>query len=392
MKKIMLFGTVALAGIISSCSSDETLSTEIQNGDLQEIKIGFGANTVVTTRGTGTVGATETEGNAWNGQKINIFMLERGTTKIAEFENEGQIYASEVFVAPTAAASGIATPENNRVKYYPTQGAFDFWGYRLDRCETGAYTVSDDKIEIPFTMDGSQDIMVGKAEPSAEEIAACKKDGGNPEPERIYSAFSARRNIQPNITFKHLLSRLTFSVIAGNKAICTDDRVKVDTIEVVSKYTGKLIAAYTGSDIDQIVFDDATQALALKQRAPGAATNDILVALKPVVPEWDEVGSVAKETAVGEALLVAPSREYKLIIRLSQTVKTDYSNPSEIAVKKFAYEDVLTTPSGFEAGKSYNVKITVYGLSEIKVNTVLTPWVDGGNIEMNPEDNGRQTI
>lgn len=388
MKKIMLLGAVALAGIISSCSSDETLSSNNQNSDLQEIKIGFGANTVVSTRGTGTVGSTDGGTNSWNGQKINIFMLERGTTNLALFENEGAIYDNEVFVAPTAVASGIALPEDNRVKYYPTQGAFDFWGYRLDSCETGPYTVSADKIEIPFTMDGSQDIMVGKAVPTPEEIAACKKDGGEPEPERIYSAFAARRGIQPNITFKHLLSRLTFSVIAGNEAICKDDSVKVDTIEVVSKFTGKLIAAYTGSDINQIVFEDSTKALALKQRALGAETKDTLVELKPVVPEWDEVGSVAKETAVGEALLVAPSADYKLIIRLSQTVKTNYSNLSATEVKKFAYEDVLTTPSGFEAGKSYNVKITVYGLSEIKVNTVLTPWVDGGDIDMIPEDNG----
>ena len=392
MKKIMLCGAVALAGIISSCSSDETLSSNNQNSDLQEIKIGFGANTVVSTRGTGTVGSTDGGTNSWNGQKINIFLLERGTTNLALFENEGAIYDNEVFVAPIAMASGIALPEDNRVKYYPTQGAFDFWGYRLDGCETGPYTASADKIEIPFTMDGSQDIMVGKAVPTDEEKAACKKDGGEPEPDRIYSAFAARRNIQPNITFKHLLSRLTFSVLAGNRAICDPDGVKVTAIEVVSKNSGKLIAAYTGSEIDQIVFDDTETNLILKQRATGAATNENLVDLEPVTPEWNDEGDVAQETAVGEALLVAPSAEYKLIIRLSQTVKTDYSDPSATTVKEFAYEDVLNTAGGFLAGKSYNVKITVYGLSEIKVNTTLTPWVDGGNIDMIPEDNGRPTI
>ena len=392
MKKIMLCGAVALAGIISSCSSDETLSSNNQNSELQEIKIGFGANTVVSSRGTGTVGSTDAGTNSWNGQKLNIFMLERGTLNLAQFENEGPIYDNEVFVAPTALASGIALPEDNRVKYYPTQGAFDFWGYRLDGCETGAYSINGNNLEIPFEMDGSQDIMVGKAVPTAEEIAACKKDGGEPEPERIYSAFAARRDIQPNITFKHLLSRLTFSVIAGNQAICASDGVKVTAIEVVSKNSGKLIAAYTGEEINQIVFDDTETNLVLKQRALGAATNEDLVDLEPVTPEWDDVSGVAKETAVGEALLVAPTAQYKLIIRLSQTVKTDYSDPSASTVKDFAYEDVLTTAGGFLAGKSYNVKITVYGLSEIKVSTTLTPWEEGGNIDMTPEDNGRPTI
>ena len=46
------------------------------------------------------------------------------------------------------------------------------------------------------------------------------------------------------------------------------------------------------------------------------------------------------------------------------------------------------TDDVFKAGYSYNVNITVYGLSEIKINTTLTPWIDGGNIDMNPEDDG----
>ena len=50
------------------------------------------------------------------------------------------------------------------------------------------------------------------------------------------------------------------------------------------------------------------------------------------------------------------------------------------------------TDDVFKAGYSYNVNITVYGLSEIKINTTLTPWVDGGNIDMNPEDEGTPSV
>jgi hypothetical protein len=40
-----------------------------------------------------------------------------------------------------------------------------------------------------------------------------------------------------------------------------------------------------------------------------------------------------------------------------------------------------------EAGSSYNVQVIVYGLEEIKVKTILAPWVDGGNVEIDPDAN-----
>ena len=43
--------------------------------------------------------------------------------------------------------------------------------------------------------------------------------------------------------------------------------------------------------------------------------------------------------------------------------------------------------AGFLAGSSYNVTITVYGLSKIDINTELTPWENGGEIELDPVDN-----
>lgn len=58
--------------------------------------------------------------------------------------------------------------------------------------------------------------------------------------------------------------------------------------------------------------------------------------------------------------------------------------------KEYTYEadlkNTVNPEKGFEPGYSYNVTITVYGLSEIQITTTLIPWKDGGNIEMNPED------
>ena len=395
MKKLFLMGAVASLSLLASCSSDDDLSTGGKN-DLQQIKIGMGVQaTVGTTKGTGTVGSVGEENNKWAGQAINIYMFNKGTLDVAKFDGV-DIYNNAAFNAPTAASTGLATAADHSVKYYPTQAAFDFWGYRLDDAIQGSPAVSEDgtKQEVGFTLDGSQDIMVGKATPTEDDLTKCA------DAEKIYSAYAARRGVQPDIKFKHLLSRLVFSVTGGNKDACDDTHgVKVTGIKVKSKYTGKLIVAYTpdAQVTDQLVPTEDVKDLVLMQRdADDTNGNNNLVALEAKNPEWDTDADKAKKTNIGEAILAVPADNYELTIELSQLVKTQEAyndgrtdHPAVEETKTFSYNDVIKlTDDVFKAGYSYNVNITVFGLSEIKINTTLTPWEDGGNIDMNPEDNG----
>ena len=400
MKKLFLMGAVASLGLLASCSSDDDLSTGGKN-DLQQIKIGMGVQaTVGTTKGTGTVGSVGEENNKWAGQAINIYMFNKGTLDVAQFEG-ADIYNNAAFYAPTAASTGLATAADHSVKYYPTQAAFDFWGYRLDDAIQGEPAVSEDgqKQEVGFELDGSQDIMVGKANPTEEDLTKCADEA------KIYSAYAARRGVQPDIVFKHLLSRLVFSITGGNKDACDDTYgVKVTGIKVKSKYTGKLIVAYTpdAEVTNELVPTEDVKDLVLMQRATDDTNgNNNLVTLEAKNPQWDTEADKAKKTNIGEAILAVPADNYELTIELSQKVKTQeaYDEPkpeggsnhhdAEYDFKKFSYKDVIKlTDDVFKAGYSYNVNITVFGLSEIKINTTLTPWVDGGNIDMNPEDEG----
>lgn len=387
-------GAVASLGLLASCSSDDDLSTGGKN-DLQQIKIGMGVQaTVGATRGTGTVGDVGEANNKWAGQAINIYMFNKGTLDVAQFDGE-DIYNNKEFVAPTAISSGLATAKDHSVKYYPTQAAFDFWGYRLDDAIQGSPAVSDDgtKQEVGFTLDGSQDIMVGKATPTVDDLTKCA------DAEKIYSAYAARRGVQPDIKFKHLLSRLVFSVTGGNKAACDNKYgVKVTGIKVESKYTGKLIVAYTPDaqvDNELVPTEDVKDLVLMQREAADVNKNNNLVALEAKNPEWDADADKAKKTSIGEAILAVPADTYKLTIELSQLVKTQeaYNDGTDHEAveetKKFSYTDVIKLADDvFKAGYSYNVNITVFGLSEIKINTTLTPWEDGGNIDMNPEDEG----
>lgn len=419
-------GAVASLGLLASCSSDDDLSTGGNGKDgLQQIKIGMGVQANVATRGTGTVGAVGEKENTWANQTVNVYMLNKGTLDLAKFGDD-PIYDNTVLTTPADNASGIATElveGKAQYKYYPTtKTAFDFWGYRLDDANkaTGIedqegtdskvavtsgefvpYT-SGDSLLIGFKIDGTQDIMAGKAVPTEEEITKC---GGE---DNIYSAFAARRDVQPNIKFEHLLSRLNFQVLAGAESTTdANTGVKVTGITVKSKATGKLVIAYQGEATtfanvsDQLIVDkdaDAEKDAALLKelkvmQRDGSNLNANLVALQPVTPKWNN--GMALATQVGEALLAIPADKYEITINLKQRVqvKGDKNSPNEetdFQDKEYTYtadlKNTVNPEKGFEPGYSYNVTITVYGLSEIKITTTLIPWKDGGNIEMNPED------
>ena len=421
-------GAVASLGLLASCSSDDDLSTGSNGKDgLQQIKIGMGVQANVATRGTGTVGAVGAENNKWAGQAVNVYMLNKGTLDLAKF-GEDPIYENTVLTTPADNASGIATEFDRDgttplYKYYPTtKTAFDFWGYRLDDANKATGTadqegtdskvavkngeffpyINGDSLLIGFQIDGTQDIMAGKAVPTEVDITKC---GGE---DNIYSAFAARRDVQPNIKFEHLLSRLNFQVLDGKKTETTDPdkAVKVTGITVKSKATGKLVIAYKGEAAfenvsDQLIVDrddDAEKDAALLKelkvmQRDGGNLNAALVALQPVTPKWNN--GTAMATQVGEALLAIPADKYEITINLKQRVQVqgDKISPNEetdYQDKEYTYtadlKNTVNPEKGFEPGYSYNVTITVYGLSEIQITTTLIPWKDGGNIEMNPED------
>ncbi len=429
MKKLFLMGAVASLGLLASCSSDDDLSTGGNGKDgLQKIKIGMGVQANVATRGTGTVGAVGEKGNTWAKQTVNVYMLNKGTLDLAKFGTD-PIYENAVLTTPDGNASGIATEFDGDgttplYKYYPTdKNAFDFWGYRLDDANDTTATDQDgsataaaiknnkfvpytsgDSLLIGFKIDGTQDIMAGKAVPTEEEINKC---GGETN---IYSAYAARRDVQPNIKFEHLLSRLNFQVLAGAESTTdANTGVKVTGITVKSKATGKLVIAYQGEATtfanvsDQLIVDkdaDAEKDAALlkelkvmQRDASSTSLTDNLVDLQPVTPKWNN--GMALATQVGEALLAIPANEYEITINLQQKVqvkgdKGHPTDPDDFQTKDYTYtadlKNTVNPDKGFEPGYSYNVTITVYGLSEIQITTTLIPWKDGGNIEMNPED------
>lgn len=426
MKKMFLFA-LAAAGMLTACSNDDTLGGNgDQNVSEQQIRLGV-ASSKVQTRGTGTVGGMTDAENVWAGQTLWVYMLQKGSMDLAYYKAPAvggvatpdvEVFNNKKFTAPDAAnntKSGLATTADGTIAYYPVSGNYDFWGYRVDDAagatpvvktvdDTGAAVEANvaTKRVVDITIDGSQDIMAGKAVPSTDEVTKLGNYADN-----FYSAYAARKGVQPNITFNHLLTRFTFEVRAGSKATAglpaggNTDAVKVTGVSVDSKTTGTLTVAYTGETkeaADLLTFTGDASALKLMQRDETVADNNAaLIDLKPVTLTWPATGeaTVGDAIKVGEALLVAPGEtEYPLTINLSQDV---LEKVGEVKVTKPLEQKATIKMDGvkkFEPGKSYKVTITVYGLQEIEVTATLVAWADGGSIDIDDDrdpNNGKYT-
>lgn len=425
MKK-MFFFALAAAGMLTACSNDDTLGGNgDQNVSEQQIRLGV-ASSKVQTRGTGTVGGMTDAENVWAGQTLWVYMLQKDSMDLAYYKApavgttaaaETEVFNNKKFNAPNAAdntKSGLATTADGTIAYYPVSGNYDFWGYRVDDAVAGDPVVklvndAGDEVAadqatkrvVDIKIDGSQDIMAGKAAPSTDEVAKLGNYADN-----FYSAYAARKGVQPNITFEHLLTRFTFEVRAGSKATAglpaggNTDAVKVTGVSVGSKTTGTLTVAYTGATkkaAELLTFTGDASPLILKQRDEAVADNNApLVALKPVTLTWtDDAATIGDVLKVGEALLVAPGEtEYPLTIALSQDVLQKVGeNKVTMPLEQKATIKMDGTKT-FEPGKSYKVTITVYGLEDIRVTATLVPWADGGSIDIDDDrdpNNGKYT-
>lgn len=276
MNKKFYLALVATAALFASCSSDDVIGNARENA-LDEnapakIEIGI-APTVEVSRGTGRVGDTST-GDQWAGQEFSVLMLEKGTM-MGAYEDVARTTPIIKGTKMTATGTAVVSLENDAI-YYPTTSAngaavYDFWGYRLDNSEVlnasefdfqGYDDATATQIAVPFEINGTQDIMVATTAPSDAAYAAAN-------PNNIYSAKSARNGVKPNLSFKHLLSSLTFKVKAKSRDITTaatnpttdanwQAGYQITNITLKSKATGKLVVAYTGDvEPDRIVWDAA---------------------------------------------------------------------------------------------------------------------------------------
>lgn len=403
MKK-SLFIVALAATALTGCRKDDSFVNNTNNEQEGElIALHLGSPVSVTTRSTGAVGdLTESAANIWNGQELNVFMLETGyiipatetytiesTDKYQGVTESDPATTANLFwntkvYAPTEGTSGLATyGPNYQKKYYPTVGTFDFFAYHDDDAaekfdanvtltvpetetdeETGKNITTGD-IKVGVLIDGSQDLMVAKAA-LTEEQKASEKFAGKEQEERdgemtntYYSAYAARRGVQPNFKFEHLLSRFVFTVTPGKESAAGDTGVIINKIYIKDvKNEAQMIVASTN---DIYTYDESgkfnadafldwakvseeegaaykTSNMCLQQRNEEGSIEELdtvkLNWIKAVGTEGQEdyVAAHGLKEKIGESLLLpAGVEQYELVIEYSERPNLDAANNGEYA-------------------------------------------------------------
>lgn len=437
MKKINFFYAAAAALAMTACTSNEALEqlTAQQVEGLEPINLGYAstAATASKTRGTGTVGNLNTDESAETAAsfaKKNLYVLmtctdENGQWDFTKVAGLTELPFDGTYVARAEAQKsfddqtgksvwGINYKKYNgsQTRYYPTNYVSQFFAVHLDDAATTTPDfahVEDEPAILPenieaakvveFTIDGNNDLMAGKAWNLNEEEAAF--DG--------YSAKTSRAGIVPRIHMEHLLTRFTFEVVPGHSN-CKGMFVEKVALEDLNDH-GQIIAAYKGGDVeglhkDVIVWDEeSTNTFYLKSAETAVLDPDNIDPendpysdqeyckdLEPMEITEDMVADEKIQNKVGkkigEAMFVRPTVGDPEPIKMKVWTKHITAEGTEIETETPVKVQLKGTDGllPFEAGYSYNVKIIVYGISEIEIEAELEPWIDGGDLDADIED------
>lgn len=380
--------------MMASCAKDKTIALDNgADGTPEEIILGAGQYLSAeveqgqpmkaASRGIGSVGDLGTENN-WNGETVYVYgIVPALTEKDGQFAINGEAATAPAGTKGETVTSTLAWKETGKHYYYDGNNVYDFYGCHVDDAATEAMTIpggtnlAEYGFSVPVTINGTQDLMV--AMPNKENDRTV--EGVDPEvttTDNLYSAWSSRRGVKPNLVFKHVLTRLTFKAKCGD-ASAPPQPVKITSIQVTNAISdGTLTIIPANSGTQGFVAGTTTANFALMASASNPGTSKELETFL-----GEEITNVADFEQIGVPMMLVPGEKYTIVINTEQNM--DGAGDIEENEKGTITKEV-TIDGGFLAGTNYNINITVYGLQEIAVDATLTAWEEGGDIDIDPDD------
>lgn len=425
MKK-SYFGVLTLSALMmASCSQDSVYVGEdpdaggqvIDNVEMSTMPIQF-SSPMPKTKGTGTV--DNVDGTVdWGERTVRVYAVEKGTMPTDLTVRATAPLLSGVDIRPADAVDGVITVKDTETYYYPRKGAFDFYGFYSDDAVAGplkdavTYDAGKQSYYAPFTIDGTQDLMMAKAAPN-QEVTDYNQD-------LLFSAQSARDGYRPKLTLEHQLARLSFYVIWGDETIENSnpsDEVFVQSLTVKGlKTEGQMHFMAVDDANRKIEWTDVTSDLPIKELDADGNSQDLNTGLDTSIDVNDYATKAEFETAlegaglsieqvlgkyhptkvaeeknatvVGTPIMVEPKAGtdgYTIDLVLVQYYdKEGNLIPEEQRPTVYPPITVTLDEGDFEAGKNYNIKLKANSLEIIQVEVDVKPWEEGGDVEIDPD-------
>lgn len=422
--KISIFLAAALLAVFACSKNPDSPAEVIVIADNTPQPVLFSSNLSGVRTTTKAVGAID----KWNGtDSLFIVSLEKDgqggyifTKKVKEKENDQEIEVEKnaIFIdnvlaySPYDAVSGdinlynpAATAANE--PFYYGEGYYDFFGYYLDGAAVNKYKgdetftdgtipypkgtpvleVDTDKnlISVDVAIDGTQDIMIAKADidKDTKDIDINKA--------KVYSAYSARRAVKPDLVFKHQLSRFKFEIISGSQIVA--DNVYVVGLSVESDSLATFAVAGNIPE-NNLIESSHPGFLKLWHHPTPDAPLTILdgsessrIKCPAYTPKTDTTSPRDTVKIDGSILAIPGKSVYKLNLDLYQEGYTAATGvPRDLEID-FANITGGTGAGKAEAGYQYKVYIYVYGLEIVEVKVTLDEWKDGGTVTIDPDEN-----
>ena len=389
MKKYLLIPAIAILAL--ACNKSGGKGAVVPVDDTSPVPVTFRSNleATVTTKGDGVL-------DSWDGtQDIYVYGLSRddegkylipapGSAPYDGTNPNAYLINNEKASSPDSGDSGAIyvynpqSPNPQEYFFYAEGRKYSFYAYYVDDAANPIVpTATTEAIQLPVTIDGTQDIMVAKTDPAKDIL------GTGVSVDRAYSAYSARRSVVPNLVFEHQLSRFNFKVKAGNPE--TEQQVVIKSLSVKSKTKGTLVIATNDESANHWgLTPDPTD--------PGSDIPVIIPANHHPVYYDPQVNPNPSIPVFGDPVMVMPGEQvYDLTLIIGQA---DYTG-GDFKVDNLKIHFAPQNPedgkySGPDAvadkGNSYDVTIVVYGLHQVDVNVTLTAWDNShGSFELDPD-------
>lgn len=402
MKKYFIFAAAAI--VAASCAKTPA---PVQTPDGPEAPAVEGK--VAVQFGTNVVSNVETKApiTNWASQDLYILGFPRKSVTQTEGTSTVTIDYETAFInnvtatAPAGGTSGIITNLYSNASesipfYYEGTKTYDFFGYYVGNAAnpiTPTITEAKDGYTLPIKIDGTQDIMVAKADHSyACDIAFGDTTPGNGENNRTkvpdnwkddyaFSAYAARRGVHPYLQFEHLLTQLSFTVTSGSD-FSKSPQLKVTKVEIVNA-TADTTLCVAGANLAFI----ADNPQSTKNWTPLSVKNNDADALTPV----DIPSSTASEpTKIGQPIMLFPKDKFIVKLYLSQenpAATAEIERTIDYATYKAVSGSKLKPElDKFEAGYAFAINFKLYGLEKVDITAELVKWEDGGSISIDTDD------
>lgn len=361
MKKQTVSMVALSALLLAGCSGDEIVNNN--NSDLVKVELGTKAPAITTKAALFN--------NNWENSVVSIWGLSKNTM-------EDWSVKEGVSLFPTGGVNGTVTAGSPDCSitldgdyYYPAVGGenYSFYAYY----PAGEAQLLNNQLIKPYTLTGAEDVLWGNAVADTLD-----KETANP-----FYGFSAKYfrkgGLTPNVNFEHMLTRFTFEVTGGdaNSAMIVVDSIRILAVpnEVSLVVADK---SSLNSDYKPTLTVGGDAALWLCNADGARASLDV-------------THNTAQQ--IGESLMVPassllpvptePNKEQTYAIQIylhSKRANSTYKDSPTKYLALLKNEAGETLP--FEAGNSYKVTMTVYGETEVTINTSLTEWKDGSSVNI----------